>query len=237
MKKVTISAFRGFAQTLATAVLLSAGSGTAIAQDAPTYNPPRTGMPSQRAGAGTRGSGRDKVSALSVLAPEHIGHVIAAQPTLYWWTPNVPNRPVKFTLVKAKQQSPEDTIPLMEETMKISKAGILPLRLADYNVTLKEDVDYEWSVAIMSSPKRRSRGAMAIGAIKRVEPPSWLSTRLASVLPRQQPDLYARAGLWYDAIDSISQLIAAHPDDEWLKKARISLLEQVNLPQVAAFDK
>jgi hypothetical protein len=47
---------------------------------------------------------------------------------------------------------------------------------------------------------------------------------------------YAEAGLWYDAIDCISDLIESNPNDSLLRKQRAYLLNQINLPHVAEFD-
>ena len=48
--------------------------------------------------------------------------------------------------------------------------------------------------------------------------------------------VYAEAGLWYDAIMAISELIEADPTNAELRQQRAALLEQVALPGVAAHD-
>jgi hypothetical protein len=47
---------------------------------------------------------------------------------------------------------------------------------------------------------------------------------------------YAAAGLWYDAIKAISDLIQAHPQMKIYRKQRASLLEQVGLKEIAESD-
>ena len=47
---------------------------------------------------------------------------------------------------------------------------------------------------------------------------------------------YAEAGLWYDAIATISEMIEKTPDDRKLRKQRASLLQQVGLWEVARYD-
>jgi hypothetical protein len=51
------------------------------------------------------------------------------------------------------------------------------------------------------------------------------------------PHLYAEAGLWYDALAATSDLIDAAPHDVGLRQRRAALLEQVELPDIAAEDR
>ena len=46
--------------------------------------------------------------------------------------------------------------------------------------------------------------------------------------------IYAEAGYWYDALQSISLAIAAEPKNAGLHKLRASLLEQGKLREAAA---
>jgi len=48
---------------------------------------------------------------------------------------------------------------------------------------------------------------------------------------------YAQAGIWYDAFESVSNAIEAHPDDPSLRAQRASLLQQVGLSEAATADK
>ncbi|MHC4422536.1 MAG: DUF928 domain-containing protein, partial [Planctomycetota bacterium] len=47
-----------------------------------------------------------------------------------------------------------------------------------------------------------------------------------------RPHALAEAGIWYDAIDSLSQQIDAAPGNRILWNQRAALLEQVGLPEV-----
>jgi hypothetical protein len=47
---------------------------------------------------------------------------------------------------------------------------------------------------------------------------------------------YAAAGLWYDAIATLSERIAAAPADPLLRRQRAALLRQVGLQEVADWD-
>ena len=61
--------------------------------------------------------------------------------------------------------------------------------------------------------------------------------RLKEASAASRPALYAGAGIWYDAIDELSRLIAAQPENRELRIQRAALLEQVGLTEAAAFDR
>jgi hypothetical protein len=49
--------------------------------------------------------------------------------------------------------------------------------------------------------------------------------------------LYATAGLWYDTIATLSELIDATPQDTVLRQQRTMVLEQEGLTAAAAYDR
>ena len=110
--------------------------------------------------------------------------------------------------------------------------GVHRIKLADHGIRLAPGVAYRWSVSVISDVNRRSRDILAGGVIERVEPPAGLREKLAQVPRDEYPFTYAAAGLWYDALDSISDLIEARPSDAQLQKQRSALLTQVGLPEI-----
>jgi hypothetical protein len=93
-------------------------------------------------------------------------------------------------------------------------------------------VPYRWFVAVVLDSGRRSRDVLAGGAIERVGLPEGLGAKLAQAGKGELPFLYAEAGLWYDALAAISQLIEAAPHDPTLRRQRASMLAQVGLPEI-----
>jgi hypothetical protein len=49
--------------------------------------------------------------------------------------------------------------------------------------------------------------------------------------------LYATAGLWYDTIAALSELIDTRPQDTALRQQRAAVLEQEGLTAAAAYDR
>jgi uncharacterized protein (UPF0335 family) len=199
----------------------------ADAADAPVYKPPTRGAPGGRVGGGTRGTQRD-VFVLSVLAPDHSGFTTSEQPSLYWYISAPTSLPVELTVM-----DPQGVQPILETRLSSAgKAGVQRIRLADYNVRLSPGAAYRWFVAVVPDSDRRSKDIMAGGAIERVETPEELKAKLAQTVNKDAPFVYAEAGMWYDALRAISDLIEAAPQDQELRKQRAAMLAQVGLPTI-----
>jgi hypothetical protein len=110
--------------------------------------------------------------------------------------------------------------------------------LADYNKTLDEEVQYWWHIAVIVDPESRSKDIHSAGAIERIPYlDALVEGRTACKDPLDVFCLYVESGLWYDAIQVISDLITAHPKDRVLRLMRASLLDQVGLNDVADYDR
>ena len=210
------------------AALVPAGMTAAADEQAtgmPVYKPPMRGAPLARMGGGTRGTGDALV--VTVLTPEHMGQTAQAQPSLYWYLSHaVPAARYEFVIM-----SEEDYDPLVETALEgIDTAGIQRIRLGDYKVSLKPGIPYQWSVSVIIDNTQRSANILSSGMIEYVES-SPVTTDAAGAARIGE---YAEAGLWYDALQSLDEQIAANPGDARLQQMRSSLLNQVGLEAVAA---
>lgn len=197
-----------------------------LAADAsvPVYNPPKRGAPAGRVGGGTRGG--TNVFVLSVLAPDHSGFTTSEQPNLYWYISTSTSLPIELTVMDS-----QGIKPILETRISAPvKPGIQRVRLADYNIKLALGAAYRWYVAVVPDAERRSKDILAGGAIERVDMAEELKAKLAKSKTNETPFIYAEAGLWYDALKSISDLIDAEPQNRELHQQRTALLTQVGLP-------
>jgi hypothetical protein len=203
------------------------------------YKPPvGMGVPTGLIAGGSRGtttclSGdpRDKNTALtlSLLAPaNHIGQTVHEQPSLYWYLSATAGCQVEITLTD------EQTVePLLELHLSPPiKPGVQRVQLADYGVRLTPGVQYQWAVALIPDPAHRSKDIIAASGIARIKATEVLQANLMQTDKTAAPALYAEAGLWYDAVAAISNLIGAEPQDPALRMQRAALLEQAQLPEV-----
>lgn len=200
--------------------------------DKPVYRPPLRGAPAGRVGGGTRGVTERESFTLQVLVPDHAALTISDQPRLYWFISKAIAYPLELTIIEKKAIKP-----LIEKKLHFSgKPGIQSIHLADYNIRLKKNVQYKWFVTLMTDAEQRSRDILAGGIITCVEAPQALQEKLAAAGQTHAPSVYAEEGFWYDALGAISAMIDASPGNPELRKRRASLLEQVGLTEIAAFE-
>jgi len=196
------------------------------------YKPPaRAGNIPARVSGGARGGGTDAV--LIAVVPNHVALTTQSQPSLFWFQSKPAKAKFELTVVEPKKPKPLVSLTAPEA----DKPGIHRVKLAKYKVELQPDVAYEWSVAIVPDAENRSRDVIAKGVIKRIKPPGDLANRVAQMGDVERAAAYAEAGIWYDAFESLSNAIEAHPDDASLRAQRASLLHQVGLSEAAALDK
>jgi hypothetical protein len=167
------------------------------------------------------------------LVPNHIALTTQAQPSLFWFQSKPAKAKFELTVVEPKKPKPLLSLTAHEA----DKPGIHRVKLAKYKVELQPDVAYEWSVAVVPDAENRSKDVIAKGVIKRIKPPGDLATRIEKADNVERAAAYAEAGFWYDAFESVSNAIEAHPDDASLRAQRAALLQQVGLSEAAALDK
>ncbi len=195
----------------------------------PIYKPPKRGAPAGRVGGGTRGAG-DVFPKICVLAPDHAGLTIKEQPCFYWYMSKLTTYPIEFTLIEAQAINP-----LLEKRIAVPKQpGIQQIRMADLgDVHLRKGFRYKWFIALVLDPDHRSKDIISGAEIEMVELNEALQSELENSSKAIHPHIYADEGLWYDALEAISVLINAAPNDLLLREKRASLLEQVGLKDIA----
>jgi hypothetical protein len=197
----------------------------------PMYRPPLRGAPGGRVGGGTRGI-KDELFTLYVLAPNHVGLTTQPQPILYWYLSKLTQYPIEVTIIEDQA-----IYPILEKQIRLpTQPGIHPIRLADYSVQILPGREYWWFVAVVPDADHRSKDILAGGLIEFVKISEELQTKLARADKKESFQIYTEEGLWYDALRTIFDLIEAAPNDLLLRKQRASLLEQVGLSEVAAYD-
>src|SRR5262249_50829468 len=202
-------------------------SVSAADANGPVYQPPKRGAPGGRVGGGTRGTTRE-VFVVSALAPDHSGFTTSEQPSLYWFISSSTSLPVELTVM-----DPQGVQPILETRLPAPvTAGVQRIRLLEYNVRLAPGAAYRWFVSVVPDADRRSKDIMAGGTIECVEMPEGLKAKLAQAAKSDLPSIYAEAGLWYDTVAEISELIEAAPQDQALRKQRTALLAQVGLTEI-----
>jgi Domain of Unknown Function (DUF928) len=159
--------------------------------------PPNPSAPKDRGTNTTRGGSCDRTATvgLTPLVPfSHIGQTSSQRPTFVWFVPDRTPHPLQFRLFKSNGQ------PLYRTEMQ-SQSGIMQFTLPADRPPLTIGQSYRWQVVLVCDPQAPSRNVLAAADIQVVESAASLQTQLAAAsTPQQQSDLYAEAGLWYDAL-------------------------------------
>jgi hypothetical protein len=151
------------------------------------YKPPARGKPRGRVGGGTRKGAA--LAAPVALVPDHTGETVSAQPSLFYALAALPPENAKLVFALTHEASVE---PLVErELARPSAPGVHEIALAQYGVELAPEVEYEWTVTLVSDPEKRSSDVITAGWIERVAPPAGVDLA--------DPAVLAAHGLWYDA--------------------------------------
>ena len=193
----------------------------------PVYRPPVRGAPGGRIGGGTRAPVGDLPEVVA-LVPDHVGFTVKPTPTLFWYISTQTSHPIEITLIEAQAVKP-----LLEKRVVIKQAGIQRFPLDDHGVQLERGKQYKWFVVVILDPSHRSRDIVSGGMIEMVEPPA----PVLHVTPAERPRVFADAGLWYDLLTALSDLIDESSDSWTLRTQRALLLDQIGLQAVAAIER
>jgi len=203
---------------------------TAQTSAAPSYVPPMRGAPEARISGSTRGKTADLLQ-LDVLAPNHVGRTVQEQPTLYWYNSRSIAGSVEITIIADQTNKV-----LLDSTVAGPvPAGIHAFRLAGTAARLDMHVIYQWTVTDVVSKTEPSRNVVASGMVERV--PASDVALSGSKSGADMAAAYARAGIWYDAIDALSRGIESAPANATLRGYRADLLAQIGLNDAANFDR
>ena len=205
-------------------------------ENLPVYRPPkptRGSFPRNLTGAATRGRGTPDAPFVIALAPDHLGLTVNEQPNLYWYLEKDSALRVDFTLIYEKSVNP-----LLEITIAGPlRGGVHVVRLADHGLSLEPGRWYEWSVAVIAGGRDPSEDRISRGFITRTPVPPDLTRELEERGPGAAVNVFAEAGLWYDAVTALSVGIETQSDKASLRRARAALLDQVGLAPVAQYDR
>jgi len=167
------------------------------------------------------------------IVSEETGYTLEKQPILRWYISSAWPGKIEFTILENRKVEP-----LVETFIDgPENEGIYEIKLADYNIILKPDIEYEWYLAIIFDPNERSSDFLASATLMYIPQSNTLSDELKNISQESLYFFYADHGYWYDAIENISQLIQRYPNNMEYKNHRIKLLEQVKLNQVAEFER
>jgi len=188
------------------------------------YRPPRRGAPITREASAARGA-EDPLPNVMVLAPEHTGLTTRAQPTFAWHQDRSARTKLILTLTNEKTFDTLMALKLRKE----ASAGVHSLELADVGLALDANVDYKWSVGIITGREHASGDPYSAAHVMRVAAPAELARRLSGADGLQRVLILAEEGIWYDALGELCGLVRAFPGDGSLRELRTRFLRDAGV--------
>ena len=178
-----------------------------------------------------RGQADDGVQ-LAVLAPEAVGKTSRTQPVLAWHLSKPSNLPVIISISEAGNPTPLKRWQINAP----QQAGFHRIDLAKENVSLVIGPTYEFVVALVQDPRRRSRDVVAIGYVQRVAADPAMDAKLARLRRIERVEPLAAADLFYDAAAEAVIAIDANPSNPAAAKYRQEFLNQMQLTETSTTD-
>jgi len=196
----------------------------------PVWVPASRGTVATRSGGGTRAASPERLPRLEPLAPKYgVGLTTQAQPSFAWYLSDDTDLRLDFVLTDETSVAP-----LVEVTLDGPRtAGVHRIDLAEHGIELEPGALYHWSVSLVPDPAHRANDVMARAPVERVSRARSADGDDALAVAAAE----ARSGLWYDAIETLSEAIDRAPGDTRLRRARAALLDQVELDEVASLER
>ncbi|MBW4518557.1 MAG: DUF928 domain-containing protein [Scytolyngbya sp. HA4215-MV1] len=153
---------------------------------------------------------------------------IAARPTFFVYIPSSQAKVAEFWLS-------DDQYNILYHTTFAppNQPGVVGIRLPPEVPELKVDRFYHWSMVVSCDPDDPISSMVVESWVQRRKPPSSLGTMLNQTPLRDRPIVFARQGLWHDALSTLAQFRLTNPQDRRLQDDWSSLLTSVDLQPIA----
>jgi hypothetical protein len=186
---------------------------------------------------------------VTALMPENkIGRTVFDYPTFFFYL-YLPKTEETEETEKTEETEAETRVKLAEFILKdesgkqiyqqnltISNlSGVIGVSIpADKNVPpLEVGKKYTWTFTLICNPEDRSGDKIESGVVRRVELSADILGELEKADLRQKTVIYAREGIWQDAVSNLAAARRANPNDTNLAADWKSLLDSVKLDQIA----
>ncbi len=193
------------------------------------YIPPKTpSRPSTQTGSdsGRGGCSNSANTELTVLAPaSHFGQTVSTHPTFAWFVPKekLTNKPdIEFSIYDFDVNTNDKKGSYIQRFRQPSIPGIMKISLDKEKPGLVVGQKYFLQVKLICVPGDSSKSIIVSGVVEVVATPPGLKLKLsAGKSSLQRAEVYAKEGLWYEALSETLQ-------DTESKEYQLKLLEQLS---------
>ena len=174
--------------------------------------------------------GLPEVSLIALMPENKIGRTVSDYPTFFFYLPQPNAELAEFLL----QDENGNVIYQQDLTIK-NLSGVIGISIpANTNVPpLEVGKKYTWAFSLVCDPEDRSGDKIESGVVRRVELSPDILSELEKADPRQKTFIYAKNGIWQDALSNLAAARRANPNERVLKTDWESLLDSVTLREIA----
>ncbi|MGG6297184.1 DUF928 domain-containing protein [Leptolyngbya sp. AN02str] len=194
---------------IASAVVANTVPLGALAQ---TYIPPDRGLPGRREGGGTRGcwssaSVQASQQKLTAIVPEqNFGYTLQEYPSFLVYIPAFFAEGAVAAEFLLTDEEDNELYKLTYRTSNISGLVRIDLPTNANLPALEAGKDYRWYFTLMCDEDDLSGALVVDSWIQRIEPTEAIATAIEQASPQDLPEIYAEAGIWYDAASQVANL-------------------------------
>ena len=204
----------------------------------PRVEKPITALVPTSSDRSTSGDSQSLRATTKATSTSTIGLTTAKHPTFWLYVPysfSSPRR-IEFALKDEKGK------PIYQTSFLESKIspGIVGFELPSAAPALDVNKVYGWQFSMSCKPEKPDvvedfavEGATVQGSIHRIKPNSALAEQLDRATPEERVALYTKAGIWYEAVTTLAQLLRRSPNDVNLREEWVQLLKEVDLDAIA----
>jgi hypothetical protein len=163
--------------------------------------------------------------------PENkIARTVSDYPTFFFYLPQTEAELAEFIL----EDESGNQIYQQDLTIK-NLSGVIGVSIpGNTNLPpLEVGKRYTWKFTVVCDPEDRSSDQLESGVVRRVELSADILSELEKADRRQKSVIYAKNGIWQDALSNLAAARRANPNDTVFKTDWESLLDSVRLGAIA----
>jgi Domain of Unknown Function (DUF928) len=174
-------------------------------------------------------SGSQALPMVAVTPQSFYGTTLVERPTILVYVPSSNAQDAVFSLKDDAGNTVYQTLVTIP-----NNAGVVAVQLPKEAPALEVGKEYQWFFALMIDGTLSPNTPYVDAWIKRVQPDAQLTQALQQSDVRQQADILAAKGVWYDSAALLTNLRMAQPTDIALATEWDELLNSVGLEEVTA---
>ena len=188
-------------------------------------------LPTPRVRSVRGGCASSNQVSLTALVPKNkIGRTVSDYPTFFFYLPQTEAESAELILENESGKQ------IYQQDLTIKNlSGVIGVSIpANTTVPpLEVGKDYTWKFTVVCDAQDRSSDQLESGIVRRVELSADILSQLENADPRQKTFIYAKNGIWQDALSNLAAARRANPNEPVFQTDWESLLDSVTLGEIA----